>query len=200
MQQQEMMQDAQGRLVPLGQIKEIDRVRHDLVMELVEQFLTMRESLRDLKLRIMGDIGAFVQMSAEQYGVTRGGEKGNVQLLSFDGRYKIVRAIGEHLAFDERLQAAQELIHECLTEWTEGSRGEIRALINDAFQVDQQGKLNAGRILGLRRLDIKDERWKRAMEAISDSITVLGTKAYVRLYERNEQGGYDALPLDIAKV
>jgi hypothetical protein len=198
--QDAMMQDAQGRWVPLGQIKEIDRVRHDLVMELVEQFLTMRETLRDFKVRIMGDVDAFVQLSAEKYGANLGGKKGNVTLMSFDGRYKLQRAISEHLTFDERLQAAKELIDECIREWTEGSRGEIRALINDAFQVDKEGQINTGRILGLRRLDIRDDRWKQAMDAISDSLTVTGTKSYIRLYERNEHGGYDALPLDIAKV
>ena len=199
-QKQEYMEDAQGRLVPLGQVKEIDKSRHELVMELVARILDQRKAMRDLKGRIMGDVEAFVQMSAEQYGAHLGGKKGNITLMSYDGKYKLVRQIGEHTTFDERLQAAKDLIDECIKDWTEGSRGEIQVLINDAFQVDKEGKISTGRILGLRRLKIDDPRWQKAMEAISDSLQVLGTKAYVRLYERQDDGSYKALPLDMAQV
>ncbi|WP_374188659.1 DUF3164 family protein [Avibacterium paragallinarum] len=34
-----------------------------------------------------------------------GGNKGNITLFSYDGKYKIVRAISDHLQFDERIQA-----------------------------------------------------------------------------------------------
>jgi len=194
------MEDAQGRLVPLDQVKEIDLTRHELVMELVEQFLTLREQMRDLKSKIMDDVESFVQLSAEQYGAKIGGKKGNVSLVSFDGRYKVVRQISEHLTFDERLQAAKELIDQCIKEWTEGSNTKIQALVNDAFDVDKQGRINTGRILGLRRLKIDDDRWRSAMDAISDSLQVTGSKAYVRLYERRDDGSYKALPLDMAAI
>ena len=140
-------------------------------------------------------------MSAAEYGVKIGGSKGNVTLLSFDGRYKIQRAIAESLSFDERLQAAKELIDQCITDWSQGSSPEIRALVNDAFQVDQAGKINTGRVLGLRRLDIKDERWLKAMTAISEAVQVVGSKAYVRVYERvGDTGQYQPIPLDVAGV
>lgn len=194
------MEDAQGRLVPLDKIKEIDMARHELVMELVEQFQTMREQMRALKIRIMDDVESFVQMSAELYGANIGGKKGNVTLVTFDGRYKLVRQISEFTTFDERLQAAEGLIRQCIKEWSEGSNSKIQALVNDAFDVDKQGRINTGRILGLRRLKIDDERWKNAMEAISDSLQTIGSKTYVRLYERRDDGSYKPLPLDIAAI
>lgn len=194
------MEDAQGRLVPLDQIKDVDMARHELVMELVGEFLTLREQMRDLKSKIMDDVESFVQLSAEQYGAKIGGKKGNVSLVSFDGRYKVVRQISEHLTFDERLQAAKELIDQCIKEWAEGSNTKIQALVNDAFDVDRQGRINTGRILGLRRLKIDDDRWRSAMDAISDSLQVTGSKAYVRLYERRDDGSYKALPLDMAAI
>jgi hypothetical protein len=121
--------------------------------------------------------------------------------MSFDGRFRLRRQISENLSFDERLQAAKSLIDECIREWTQGSRTELQALINDAFQVDKEGRINTGRILGLRRLNIGDDRWHRAMEAISDSLQVTGTTAYFRLYERVGNGDrYVSVPLDMAAV
>ena len=194
------MENAQGHQVPLEQVKEIDRARHELVMEKVAKVKAMHELLAKLKAEPMADVGAFVSLSAERYGAKVGGDKGNVTLLSYDGRFKIARQVAEHITFDERLQAAKALIDECLKDWTQGTRSEIQALIDQAFQVDKEGNLSTSRVLGLRRLKITDERWLRAMQAIGDSIQVTGTKPYVRVYERKDNGSYTAIPLDMAAV
>ena len=158
------------------------------------------QSLDDFKKLSFEDIAAFIQLSAEQHGVQVGGNKGNVTLFSFDGKYKIVRQSQESIRFDESLQAAKALIDECISEWAAGSNDNIRVLINDAFQVDKEGKISTGRVLSLRRLDIRDEKWLRAMDAISDSIIVTDSKNYVRFYERDSEGKYQAISLDFANV
>ena len=74
-------------------------------------------------------------------------------------------------------------------------------LVNDAFQVDREGKISTGRVLGLRRLDINDDKWQQAMRAIADSMNVSGTKPYIRFYERNERSDeYVAISLDMAAL
>ena len=193
--------DGEGRLIPENMVKPIDKARDDLVRELVGKAKAASAILADFKTKAFGDIGAFVEMSGEQYGVKLGGVKGNVTLLSFDGRFKIVRQIQEHLVFDERLQAAKQLIDECIQTWTEGSSDEIKALINDAFQVNKEGKINTARVLGLKRLNISDEKWLRAMQAIADSVQVAGSKPYIRIYERvGDTDQYQPISLDVAAV
>jgi hypothetical protein len=194
------MQDTQGRLVPVEMVKEIDRVRDELVRDLIARAEPLRRDLADYRQQAMDDIAAFVELSAERFGAKIGGGKGNVTLMSFDGEYKIMRAIDEYMVFDERLQVAKLLIDECITEWAEGSRPEIRTLINDAFQVDKTGRVNTKRVLGLRRLDIQDARWKKAMDAIGESLQTVGSKAYIRIYRRQADGSYKQMPMDISGV
>jgi len=193
-------QDTKGRLVPEAKIKPIDLERDELVQRLVGHAMQLRVDLGRYKQLAHDDIAAFVELSAEQYGMRLGGEKGNVQLLSFDGRYKIIRAIDEHIVFDERLQAAKALIDECLREWTEGARAEVITLIQDAFRVDQAGNIRTGSVLALRRLNITDPRWMEAMGAIGDAVQVVGSKSYIRLYERDANGKYQPISLDLAGV
>jgi len=193
------MQDSQGRLVPIDMVRDIDRARDDLVRGIVTQAQEVSKIIGDFKAEVMGDIEAFIELSAERFDTQLGGKKGNITLLSYDGRYKVQRAMDEHIVFDERLQVAKALIDECITAWAEGSRDEIRVLINDAFQVDQQGKVNTKRILGLRRLSIKDERWRKAMDAIGESIQVTGAKAYIRVYKRQADGSYRQISLDVSR-
>lgn len=193
--------DPQGRLIPIDAIRPIDLERDELVAQLVAQARTTSEGLAKFKLQAFQDIQAFVDLSAEQYGAKVGGSKGNVTLMSFDGRYKIIRAYQDNIVFDERLQAAKALIDECLRDWTATAGPEVRAIIDRAFEVDKAGKLNEGRILALRRVDIKDPRWKRAMDAISESIQVVGSKGYIRVYERQgDSDAYTPISLDVAGV
>ncbi|AXG42224.1 MULTISPECIES: DUF3164 family protein [Photorhabdus] len=193
--------DAKGVLTPVSIIKAIDLERDNLVGEIVEQAITVNSALAELKLRAFADIQAFVDLSAEKYGATKGGKKGNVTLYSYDGRFKIQRAMQDRIAFDERLQAAKSLIDECLADWTEGARPEIHALISQAFSTDKEGDINTGRVLGLRRLDIDDERWNKAMIAIGEALQVIGSKSYIRIYERvGDTDQYKPIPLDIAGV
>ncbi|TAA25285.1 DUF3164 family protein [Pseudoxanthomonas winnipegensis] len=189
-----------GHMVPESQIKAIDLARDTLVQEKIQCALALRDALRAFKRGVFDDIAAFVQLSAEQYGARIGGDKGNVTLLSFDGRYKVVRAIQDSITFDERLQAAKALIDECLNDWTEGARAELRTLVNNAFRVDQDGNIKTGEVLSLRRLQFEDTRWQQAMAAISDAVTVVGSKTYVRFYERDERGQYQPISLDVAGV
>ncbi|CDL79755.1 DUF3164 family protein [Xenorhabdus cabanillasii] len=193
--------DAKGHLVPEHLVKEIDKQRDTLVGELVTSARVMSAALKKFKLSGFGDIEAFIGLSAEQYNVKLGGKKGNVTLPSFDGCHKVQRAIQEKITFDERLQAAKTLIDECLNDWTEGARPEIHTIISQAFAVDKEGNINTGAILALRRYDITDERWLRAMDAIGEAIQVTGSRQYIRVYERvGDNDQYQVIPLDIAGV
>lgn len=137
---------------------------------------------------------------SNRYGVKLGGVKGNVQLLSFDGKYKLCRDYGQLLTFDEGLQAAKELIDGCLRRWCKDSRPELRAVVEQAFKVDKKGRINTGAVLGLRRIEIDDPDWKEAMRAITESLQVLDSRVYVRAYERDSSGAYQPISLDFASV
>lgn len=194
-------QDAQGRLVPEANIKEIDLLRDRTVAELFAKAEALNSALAAFRAEAHATLGAFAELSAEKYGAKVGGKKGNLTLVSFDGRFKIVRSVSERLVFDERIQAAKSLVDECLKEWATGARPEIHTLINDAFKVDQAGEIDTNRVLGLRNLDIKDERWLRAMEAISDSLKVASSRNYLRFYKRVGDAGKEVgLPLDLANA
>jgi hypothetical protein len=177
-------QDAKGCLIPDHLVKPIDAARDALVRDLVSRAEALSADMRTFRALCGHEIAAFVELSAEQYGVKWGGKKGNITLYSFDGARKIQIQVSERITFDERLQAAKQLIDECINRWSEGSRSEIRVLVQSAFQTDKQGQINTGRVLALRQLDIRDPQWTEAMRAIGDSVRVVGSQEYIRFYTR----------------
>lgn len=193
--------NAKGHLVPVEQIKDLDMLRDDLVHGLIRRVADLQAQMRKVKDDIATEVEAFLELSAREYDTNYGGKKGNVTLSSFDGQYRIVRAVADHLAFDERLQVAKELIDQCIHEWTAGSSSEVQALVEHAFQTDSAGKISTARVLGLRSLNIQNEKWQQAMQAIMDSIQVTGSKSYLRFYERQgEDGAYRQISLDVAAL
>lgn len=194
-------QDVKGSLVPVERIKPIDLLRDELVMALVERGRELNKLLAAFKDGAFSEIDSFVEQSAAEYGTKFGGRKGNISLLSFDGKYKVQVAIQESITFDERLVAAKALIDECLTDWTADARSEVATIVQDVFRVDKAGNIRPAQVLSLRRLDITDPRWLRAMDAISDAVQVTGSKSYIRLYERvGQTDQYKPISLDIAGV
>ncbi|MEI8210135.1 MAG: DUF3164 family protein [Methylococcales bacterium] len=195
------MVNASGHLVPLELISEIDKTRNDLVLEIIEKVIDLRQILSDFKQDTLADMGAFVALSAEKYNVTAGGAKGNLTLCSFDGQYQLKLSQADIKIFDERIHAAKELVDRCIHRWTEGSRVEIKALVEHAFQTDKEGNISMSRIYSLLQLDIDDEEWCQAMRALRDSMQVISTKSYLRIYQRKTPNSkYEQLSLDLAAL
>lgn len=191
--------DSFGRLVPEEAIKKIDLLRDDTVQAIVKGGLSIQQQMRAWKHQVLADIAAFCEISAEQYNLKWGGKKGNLSLVSYDGKYKVLLAVSDALAFDERLQVAKGLIDECIHEWAQNASTEIKVLVEHAFQTDKQGNINTGRVFGLMRVKIDHPKWQQAMEALKDSIQVTATSQYLRLYERiGDSDKYQQIALDIA--
>ena len=191
--------DANGSQVPLAKVKQIDQVRTAMVKNLCGLAELQSITLSDFKAVAMQELAAFMALSLEQYGVKTGGDKGNVTLITFDGQYKVTRQMADTIVFGEQLLAAKALIDECVHEWSANANDNVKVLVNHAFQTDKAGKINTARVLGLRRLDIKDAKWLLAMQAIADSMQTASTKPYIRFYKRNDATGeYVAISLDVA--
>ena len=193
--------NANGHLVPESKIKEWDLVRDDLVNSIAIKALEVQLQMQNFKIAIEGDIEAFMNLSAEQYGVTLGGKKGNTTLTSFDGALQVKVQVHDRIVFDERLQVAKALVDKCIHAWAVDSNDNIKALVEHAFQTDKAGKINISRVLGLLQLNIDDDNWMRAMDAIRDSMQVASSKSYIRIYQRiDDTDQYKQILLDMASL
>lgn len=195
------MEDAQGNLVPEAKVKPEHKIEDDVVRRLSGSAQALRDTLTVFKETALNEAAAFRALISEKYGASKGGAKGNMTLRSFDGKLELQVAVSDNLSFGPELQAAKELIDHCVERWSEGANDNIRALVNHAFQVNKEGRIDTSRVLGLRRLDITDAEWLRAMEAISDAVRVTSSKTYIRFYEVDtETGNRQPIPLDLAAL
>ena len=195
------MEDADGALVPLAKIKPQHLLEDEMVRQLAQGAMSLNETLAVFKQAALERAGSFMDLLAQEYDTRRGGKEGNVTFRSFDGRLKMQVSVSKTLAFGPELQMAKALIDGCIERWSEGANDNIRVLVNDAFQVNKQGRIDTQRVLGLRRLSIDDADWRRAMDAIADALRVHSTKTYLRFYAVDPgTGAKRAIPLDLAAL
>lgn len=193
------MRDAKGALIPLGLVKPQHLLEDETVNKIMAFAIDLSAQVARFKGHTFEDLNAFQSLLEQHYGARAGGAKGNVTYQSFDGLRKIKVQIADQFSFGPELQQAKALVDECLVEWGAESREEIRALVNRVFSVEKEGQINRAELFMLLRLEIADERWQRAMDAIRDSIRVTGTKSYVRFYIRADaQADFITVTIDLA--
>jgi Protein of unknown function (DUF3164) len=100
----------------------------------------------------------------------------------------------------KRILAAKALVQECVESWTPGANKFLRTIVEGTWKTNATGQISVGKVLELRQHKIDDARWNLAMEAVADSISVYATATYIRCYERNAEGKYDAIVLDMASL
>lgn len=195
-------EDDKGRLVREQDIKPIDTLRDDLVASIVDRAKEVREKIAAFRRQAEADIETFLTIAAEQYGVKiKNSKKGNLTLKSFDGKRKVLLDSANRIAFNEKVHIAKQLIDECIADWTVGANEHLRALVDQAFTLDQSGKMDVRSVLSLSNLNIDDEKWKKATALIRESVTTESTRSYIRCYEqKNENEEPSLIALDLASV
>jgi len=195
------LRDARGSLVPMTTIKPVDLLMDEVVRSMLGKAQAQSAAIAAFKADTFGQVRAFMDLLAQHHGTKLGGRKGNVTLTSFDGMFKVQVQVADLIEFGPELQVAKSLIDECLTEWASGSGAELRAIVNRAFSVEKEGQINRAELFRLMQVNITDPRWVRAMDAIRNSMRVIGSREYIRFYRRDRvDGPWHAVTLDLASA
>jgi hypothetical protein len=193
--------DHQGSLIRDEMVKPKDKLEDQMVRKMMKYARDLAAQMVRFKGHSTADVNTLDALVAEQYGYVKRGNKGkgNRTYMTYDGLMRVTVQVAEFMDFGPELQVAKGLVDECLNEWSADSRPEIQTIVTQAFNTDQEGKVNRTEILKLLRLDIKDERWRRAMDAIRDAQRPRSAKEYIRFATRkSREAPWVTITLDLA--
>ncbi|MDP2086301.1 MAG: DUF3164 family protein [Gemmobacter sp.] len=192
---------ANGGLEPVEHVKATDQLEDQTVRKIFGYALALSDQVSRFKAHTFEDLGDFDALLAQEYGLTKGGAKGNRTYTSFDGMMRVSVRVADLIDFGPGLQIAKALIDECINEWAAEARSEIRAIVTRAFNTDREGQINRSEIFGLLRHDITEPRWVEAMRALREAMRVIGSKTYVRIEHRDAPDGpWSAVTIDLARA
>ena len=197
----EYMTDDKGRLVPVNTIKPQRLLEDQVVAKITGYAIPLSEQLGRFKAHTIDDIQVFIETLAEEYGVKKGGAKGNVTITSFDGLQKVVIAQADLQDFGPELQVAKQIFDDVVNDIADDVNDHIMALVNRAFEVGKKGRVNRESLLKVRDLKIDHPKWPEFQQAVNDSIRTISSKEYVRVYTRPDiNSQWQAVPLHIANA
>lgn len=192
--------DHKGNEIPSGFIFKTDREKHSAALRYSKKAEKLSKQLADLKKEVLMACDELYQKTLDENRVIlRKNSKGSYTISTVDKEIKIEVTVQESMAFNDNISIAQQVIKEYLAEKTEGADAELSQLVNHAFETSR-GKLDVRRIMGLMKLNIKHPKWEQAIGLIRQSIETTNSKRYVRFFKKDENGGYNAIPLDFASL
>ena len=192
--------DSRRRLVPESLVPAPLQLEDQAARTIAAYALDLHHQIQRWARHSHDDVATLLDLLVERYHAPRrGGRRGNVTLRSHDGRVRVQVQVQDRIALGPELQAARDLVTECVADWTADARAEVQALIQHALEPDAEGRVSLAGVLALRRLEIDDARWRGAQAAISDAIRVVGTARYIRAYLRcTPEAPWQAIAIDAA--
>jgi len=115
-------QSDDGSLIPEGVVKPSDKLEDDSVRKMIGYAQELSDQIARFKEHSFEDFFTAVAIINEEYGIRKGGKKNNITLQTIDGLMKVQVRVSEIKKFGPQLQAAKELIDECISTWAEGAR------------------------------------------------------------------------------
>ncbi len=196
------MENPYGDFIQVKNIKPKDLLIHDTVLLIAIIWMASSAKIKRFKGYALMEILALADILFEQHGVKRGGSEGNMEFRTYDGRFKLNVCIQKTLAFGPEIQVARQKMMQAL-DYYPPEADDLKAMVTTAYtQID--GGVRVAEILKLRNLNIDNKQarpiWMEALEIIAESLWVESSKKHLRLYVRNDQGGFDPIPLDIAAL
>lgn len=192
------LEDSQGRYVPLRLIRPERVVEDQTVRDLVARAEAASAALADVKHGLLADTDAYVALVGERYGVDVPAAA-NLTMESYDGRLRVERVRADRVTIGPEIQAAEILIRQILDEINDPT---ARAIVDRTFRRNPRTReLSAARLVDLVRVEIDDDRWRTAVQAIRDAMRASGSVTYFRAYRRAEPDQpWVQVPLDFSAI
>ena len=194
--------DSKGRPVPEEYIRPEDKKKDKLVESILKRVVKLSAKLETEKAEIVDSIEKYLKDLAKDNRV-REGWKGNILLYNFSQNLCIERRIDESISFDERLQMVKTTIDKWIGQKLKDTDPTLSKVIAQAFSVDKQGRINTAMLLKLKRIDIQDAEWKKAMQLLDDSIFVKSSKMALRFRmkgTKNPDNGWTEISLNFNDI
>ena len=190
-----------GRYVPPKTIPLHLKRRDETVTKIMAIVDKENERMKKSKAAIFQLVNNYIDFLKKRVGDTEKSTEGNLTLSDYANLNQVDISISNNISFDENLNIAKSLIDKCLKKWSAKSNVALKAVIQEAFNIDKKGRVNSNMILRLLALHIEDKDFLAAQKLIKDSIQSTGTRQYTNFKRRsNQKVDFKAVQLNFSVV
>lgn len=191
--------NAEGNLIAKSNIPASELRKDAFVTSIVERVKEQQKALADFKQSIISAFEGFRVEMLQQYDTKLHAARGtgdNVTVFSFDGKYKMTYKTQKLKSLGPEHDAARELAREYFESQKDKLDHDVLIAVQDFFVKDA----SMSNTISFISKDFQDETLKKAQHAARESLLIIGSKSYFNFYERDEQGEYQVIHLNFAKL
>lgn len=196
-----LWRDEAGIKIPYSRVTKTERLMENKADTILRSAKSLNQKLKEFK-ELITKACDDVWISYIEGKDLKTTPKGNFTWYNFDRSVKIEVSISELIKFDDMaIMSAKELLFQFLDETIESKHDFVRDIIQDAFQTSK-GKLDPRKILGLVKYKsrVKHPKFDQACELIMSGQSRPNSKRYHRIWEKNEEGKYEAIELNFSNI
>lgn len=193
--------DEAGTQIPFSRTTNLERLKERNSATIIKRAVILNRELKEFKDQIR-NLSAEVFDMAMKSNHTQNATKGNFTWYNFDRSLKIEVSISDRITFDDlNIKSAKQLFDDFLNDSIDPKVDFIRELISDAFTTSHNN-LDPKKIMSLLkyRSKITDVRYQNAIRLIEQGIRKPDSKTYFRIWQKNEEGKYENIDLNLSSI
>lgn len=190
----ETIRDAQGNEINVKLLQPHLVEKERVVRKVVRMANELSAMIEQYQTRMLEQVLNYLNGVADNYGEAW---KGNAVLRTLDESQEVELSYAQLVTYDEKLQIAGEVIRG----WIDGKLKKVKdegvrnileqvsSIAKDALSIESGKRPDRKKIVKLKKFEFTGEpEWEKAMQLISESERLTGTKKYMQFRTKDEQG------------
>jgi hypothetical protein len=138
----------------------------------------------------------------QEHSTAKKNSKGNFELVSDDGAFKVLTTVQARKAFDERAGEAEKLLRDFLQQTIKGRNKEAYQLVATLLERKVGGDYDIRLIQRLYKMENEYDHpsWKKAIELFKEAYRELDSAKYVRFYQKTAVGPWILINLAFSNI
>ena len=193
--------DEAGTMIPYNRLTKYELMRERELGKIIKDAEVINKKLAEFKNHVRQACDDIVTIYMEESGVESIG-KGNVTLFNFDRSVKVELSINDRIEFDDlTMKACKQKLDEFLNANVDEKQAFVKEMVNEAFSTSR-GKLDAKKVMSLLKYEnkIKDVLFLQALKLLKESIRRPDSKAYYRVWQKDDAGEYKNIELNFSSI
>lgn len=190
--------NAMGDLIAKQNIPAVELRKDAFVVGVLTRVKEQNKSLDAFKSQILESFESFRGELASNYDakLNKRGSGENVRIFSFDGRYRIDFRTNKLKTLGPEVDVMRSLAKEYYESKKDTLPHDVLVMVQKVLK----DNITVSDIIDFKNSPYEDALLRKAQEAAKDALKTVGKKSFMTFYERDEQGEYQQVHLNFAKL
>lgn len=181
---------------------EYENKKADFLNQTINAFKACNRELTTLKNRAFADGAIINNLMYSLYNMKKNDAQKTFKIENEEKTQKVVIERAERLVFTEEAKVGIDLMRSTLKKKFASRNQSMYQIIDKLLSKNAKGDYDPKMVVKLKSFEkqVSDPNFTKAIDILTQSLTVDSTALYVRAYEKNDKGSYEDISLQFSSL